>query len=179
LIAATFVKLNFMAIGRNEFLTALRQWASGVTVVTTKDRAGNLHGITVSAFSSVSLAPPPVLLCIDNHAGSHHAFAESRQFVVNILSEAQQHVSQQFAAHLPDKFAHIEFDETAEGIPILSGALANLECRLVSSCEGGDHTIFVGEIENTIVRAGKPLIYFEGQYRKIAEDDEHIKADLR
>jgi flavin reductase (DIM6/NTAB) family NADH-FMN oxidoreductase RutF len=168
-----------MAIGRNEFLTALRQWASGVTVVTTKDAAGTLHGITVSAFSSVSLAPPLVLICIEKHAGSHHAFAESRRFVVNILSEAQQHISQQFAAHLPDKFADIEFEETADGIPILTGALANLECRLVSSHESGDHTIFVGEIESTIVRTGEPLVYFEGQYRKIAEDDEHINADLR
>ena len=156
-----------MGIGREEFRNALRHWASGVTVITTKDLAGNLHGVTVSAFSSVSLAPPLVLICLDKRAGSHHAFVESGQFVVNILGEGQQHISHQFASKLPDKFADVEFSQTVTGLPLLEGALANLECRLVHSYKGGDHTIFIGEIEDTVVREGSPLIYYHGQYRSL------------
>lgn len=157
-----------MAIGTEEFRDALRNWASGVTVVTAKDREGNLHGITVSAFTSVSLEPPLVLICIDKFTGSHHAFAEGPHFVVNILSDWQENLSRQFATPLLDKFDNVEFNENADGVPVLGGALCNLECRLVFSYEGGDHTIFIGEIEKAIVREGKPLLYFQGSYGDIA-----------
>jgi flavin reductase (DIM6/NTAB) family NADH-FMN oxidoreductase RutF len=156
-----------MAICREDFLQALRNWASGVTVVTTKDFQGNLHGITVSAFSSVSLTPPLVLVCIDKQAGSHDAFQESRAFVVNILSEDQEHVSRQFASPLPDKFAGIDFDEGIEGIPVLRGTLANLECHLMLTYEAGDHTIFIGEIQHSRAFKGKPLLYFQSDYGKL------------
>ena len=157
-----------MAIGGEEFREALRNWASGVTVVTAKDRSGNLHGITVSAFTSVSLQPPLVLICIDKFTGSHYAFAESPYFVVNILSDEQEFLSRQFATPLRDKFDNIEFEETSNGVPILPGALCNLECRLVLSYEGGDHTIFIGEIEKAVTREGKPLLYFQGNYGDIS-----------
>ncbi|MDQ4121557.1 MAG: flavin reductase family protein [Acidobacteriota bacterium] len=157
-----------MAICSEEFREALRNWASGVTVVTAKDRAGNLHGITVSAFASVSLQPPLVLICIDKFTGSHYAFAESPHFVVNILSDQQEFLSRQFATPLLDKFDNVEFTRTANGVPVLSGALCNLECRLVLSYEGGDHTIFIGEIEKAVNREGKPLLYFQGNYADLA-----------
>jgi flavin reductase (DIM6/NTAB) family NADH-FMN oxidoreductase RutF len=156
-----------MSITPQEFRAALGRFTTGVTVVTTIDGQGRLHGITVSAFSSVSLQPPLVLVCIEKNTGSHYAFVESRRFVVNILSESQQHISLQFASHIPNKFAGIEFYQGIDGIPVLAGALANLECRLTSSYEAGDHTIFVGEIENSVVRQGKPLVYFQGNYRKL------------
>lgn len=154
-------------INKNEFRHALGRFASGVTVVTTKDAAGNLHGITVSAFCSVSLAPPLILICIDKHTGSHHAFAENEFFTVNILREDQQHYSDQFASHLPDKFDGIEFYENDKSIPVLKNVLANLQCRRVNAHDNGDHTIFVGEIEKTIVTDGKPLVYFHGNYQKL------------
>lgn len=153
-----------MAICRDEFREALRNWASGVSVVTTKDGKGNLHGITVSAFASVSLEPPLVLICIDKFTASHYAFPESRRFVVNILSSEQEHLSRRFATPLLDKFGSLDFSETAEGVPILKDTLASLECRLISSYESGDHTIFIGEIEKAVVREGKPLVYFQGNY---------------
>ncbi|MEP6925752.1 MAG: flavin reductase family protein [Pyrinomonadaceae bacterium] len=156
-----------MTISKNNFREALRHWASGVTVVTTKDRAGCLHGITVSAFSSVSLHPPLILICIEKGAGSHHAFIENDLFIINILSDKQEHVSRRFASHSRDKFVGIETAEGSNGIPRISGALANLECRRMLSYEGGDHTIFVGEIENSIIHPGKPLLYFNGHYGKI------------
>jgi flavin reductase ActVB len=154
-------------INKDEFRAALGRFASGVTVVTTKDAAGKLHGITVSAFCSVSLAPPLILICIDKQTGSHHAFEQNEFFTVNILREDQQHYSDQFASHLPDKFDGIEFYENDNGIPVLKAALANLECRRVNAHDNGDHTIFIGAIEKTIITDGKPLVYFHGNYRKL------------
>lgn len=160
-----------MSISRDEFRGALGRFASGVTVVTTRGADDFLHGITVSAFSSVSLNPPLVLVCIDKRAGSHDAFTETETFVVNILCEDQQHLSDRFASHLPDKFDGIEYTETADGIPVLTGALANLHCRLASAHDAGDHTIFVGEILESTVADGKPLVYFYGNYQKLKTDD--------
>ena len=156
-----------MAITNEEFRRALSRFASGVTVVTLKDKDGNAHGITVSAFSSVSLEPPLVLVCIDNDATSHRAFHEGKRFVVNILSEEQSEHSNQFASQIPDKFINIHHHEGLEGIPVLKNALVNLECRLVQNFVAGDHTIFIGEIEQAHVGDGKPLVYYHGDYRKI------------
>ncbi len=159
-----------MPISSNEFRAALSKFASGVTVVTTKDAEGNLHGITVSAFCSLSLDPPLVLVCIEKTAGSHHAFTESGHFVVNILSEEQIGHSNQFASPIPDKFEGIEFVEGIKDVPVLKNALANLECSLVNSHENGDHTIFVGQIEKiTLNDNDKPLLYFHGNYRMLKD----------
>lgn len=156
-----------MAITNQEFRTALARFASGVTVVTLKDGNGNMHGITVSAFCSVSLNPPLILVCIDNEAGSHYAFREGKRFVVNILREEQIEYSNQFASQIPDKFINIHHHEGLEGIPVLKDSLVNLECRLVQSHEAGDHTIFIGEVEQTHVKEGNPLVYYLGDYRKV------------
>lgn len=156
-----------MAISKDEFRAALGRFASGVTVVTTKDSSGRLHGITVSAFCSVSLEPPLVLVCIENKTGSHYAFEESNSFVVNILREDQQHISDQFASYLSDKFAGIKYYSGIDELPVLEDVLANLECRLVNSHDNGDHTIYVGEIEKVNIRDGKPLVYWHGNYRKL------------
>jgi len=154
-------------ITKDEFRQALARFPSGVTVVTTKDKDGRLHGITVSAFSSVSLEPPMVLVCIDKSTGSHPAFEFGGTFVVNVLNENQEHLSNHFASRIADKFDGIEFSRTIGGIPILDDALVNLECRLISAYEGGDHSIFVGEIQSAQVRDGNPLLYFQGNYRTL------------
>ncbi|HLM01218.1 MAG TPA: flavin reductase family protein [Pyrinomonadaceae bacterium] len=156
-----------LKISKDEFRAALGRFASGVTVVTTKDVENRLHGITVSAFCSVSLEPPLILVCIDKDAGSHHAFKESGAFVVNILREDQQYLSDRFASQLPDKFDGVSCRAGIRHLPVLEDALVNLECRLVNAYEGGDHTIYIGEIVVSTVNDGKPLIYFQGEYRKI------------
>lgn len=157
-----------MAITQEEFKGALRLFASGVTVVTTKDAVENLHGLTVSAFCSLSLEPPLILICIDKQTGSHHAFEESGRFIVNILRDNQGHISDQFASPMIDKFAGVEyFTNGSNNLPILKNALVNLECRLERSCDGGDHTIFIGEIVWSHVSEGKPLVYCDGNYRKL------------
>ncbi len=156
-----------MGITNEEFRRALSRFASGVTVVTLKDKTGMPHGITVSAFSSVSLEPPLILVCIDNDAGTHRIFHESKRFVVNILSEDQSEHSNQFASSIPDKFLNIHHHEGLEGIPVLKNALVNLECRLVQDFVAGDHTVFIGEIERAHTSDGNPLVYYQGNYRKI------------
>jgi flavin reductase ActVB len=158
-----------MPVTQDEFRAALSRFASGVTVVTTKDARGILHGITVSAFCSVSLEPPLVLICIEKITGSHYAFEESNTFVVNILREGQHNLSEHFASQFPDKFDEIEYSLNAEGVPVLEGALVNLECRLQFAHPGGDHSIFVGEVEKVTVRDGLPLVHFQSEYRELGD----------
>jgi len=156
-----------MSITDAEFKAALSLFASGVTVVTTRDRDEKLHGLTVSAFCSLSLDPPLILICIDKSTGSHYAFEEGEGFVVNILKEDQEHISNRFASQVADKFRDIEYFTNGRDMPILKGALVNLECRLKSALDGGDHTIFIGEIEKLHIFEGKPLVYCDGSYRKL------------
>jgi 4-nitrophenol 2-monooxygenase / 4-nitrocatechol 4-monooxygenase, reductase component len=158
-----------MAISKDEFRAALGRFASGVTIVTTRDKSGRLHGITVSAFCSVSLEPPLVLVCIDKNTGSHHALTETNAFVVNVLRDEQQYISDRFASFLPDKFEIIKYRLGIDDLPVLEDVLANLECRLVYSHAGGDHTVFVGEIEKATFGEGKPLVHWQGNYRKIED----------
>lgn len=158
-----------MPITREEFRHALGKFTSGVTVVTTCAADGHPHGLTVSAFCSVSLEPPLILVCIEKTTGSYHAFEESKAFVVNILSESQSRLSNHFASYIEDKFAGIEYETGIENIPVLKDCLVNLECRLANSYDGGDHTIFVGEIEKARIADGNPLAYFHGNYRRIIE----------
>lgn len=141
--------------------------ASGVTVVTTRDAAGNPHGLTVSALCSLSADPPLLLACIYKKTGSHYAFFERQAFVVNVLEESQREISQQFASPADDKFNGIETEESIDGLPKLTGCLATLECRIIETHDGGDHTILVGSIERTNVAEGMPLLYFRGGYRNM------------
>lgn len=157
-----------MTISKEEFRAALGRFASGVTVVTTKDADGTLHGLTVSAFCSVSLEPPLILVCIEKATGSHHAFQQSGVFVVNILRQNQQNLSDHFASHLDDKFTKIPYRLGIENVPVLEDVLVNLECRLRHSYDGGDHTIFVGEVERATVNDGHPLLYWHGNYRELS-----------
>ena len=158
-----------MPVSSVDFRSALSRFASGVSVVTTKDAADKHFGITVSAFCSVSLEPPLVLICIEKSAGSHHAFAESGRFTVNILSESQANISEHFASLIDDKFSMIDHAVDEHGIPLLQNSLATLQCVLFKTLDGGDHSIFLGLVEHVIVRDADPLIYFKSTYRTIGE----------
>lgn len=156
-------------INRDEFRHALGHFASGVTIITTKDASGHKHGITVSAFASVSLEPPLILICIDKYTGSHHAFEENEFFCVNILREDQQQYSDYFASHRDDKFDRFAWRENENGVPVLIDVLVNLECRRVNAHDNGDHTIFVGAVERSTVGEGSPLVYWHGNYRNLVK----------
>lgn len=153
-----------MGVSNEEFRRTLGHFPSGVTVVTAKGADKQPRGLTVSAFSSLSLDPPLILICIDLRASIHDELKEGSQFAVNILSEGQEAVSRRFASKDPDRFNGVGYTEGANGAPLLDGALAHIECRVVNAYPGGDHTIFAGEVEATAVRENKPLIYFRGGY---------------
>ena len=159
-----------MPISETEFRNALSRFASGVSVVTTSDSNGRFYGITVSAFCSVSLNPPLVLICIEKSTASHYAFRESRAFIVNVLEHAQMDLSERFAAPAPDKFENVPYEPGISGIPCLNGALANIECLVSEIYEGGDHSVIIGSVESARVSGGEPLLYFRGRYGSLAED---------
>jgi len=157
-----------MAVGKEEFRRALGYFASGVTVVTNKNQDNKPQGITVSAFNSVSLEPPLILVCIDKRASIHNHLTEGSYFGVNILGDDQELISRRFASKDEDRFEGMGFTYGVTGSPLLTGSLATIECRVVYAYPGGDHTIFVGEVEATGVREGKPLTYFRSGYSQLA-----------
>ena len=156
-----------MPIERELFYGLMASFASGVTVVTSRDADGTPRGFTASSFSSLSLEPRLCLVSVDNRSESLAAIRDSGAFVVNILSDAQEQVSRTFASRAPDKFAEVSYtDGAATGAPILDGVLAYIECRVHEMLPGGDHTILVGDIQGGEAREGAPLLYYRGQYRQ-------------
>lgn len=157
-----------MPVEPAEFRRALGHFASAVTVVTVKLAEGELAGITVTAFSSLSLEPPLVLICIDKRARIHDHFGRDGFFAVNILAADQETVSRRFASREPDPFHETGYTAAASGVPLLHDAVAAIECKIVDLLPGGDHTIVVGQVEATQVQESKPLLYFRGGYAELA-----------
>jgi flavin reductase (DIM6/NTAB) family NADH-FMN oxidoreductase RutF len=156
-----------MPVTPDDFRAALSRFPSGITVVTSRGATGDPHGITVSAFSSVSLNPPLILVCIEKTTGSHVAISETGLFVVNILAAGQDEISERFSLPVLDKFESVNHHPGVGNIPVLDDALVNLECRMVNCFDGGDHSIFVGTVETVSIRDGDPLVYFHGNYRDL------------
>jgi flavin reductase (DIM6/NTAB) family NADH-FMN oxidoreductase RutF len=145
---------------------ALGQFATGVTVVTTRDAAGRPVGVTANSFTSLSLEPPLVLWCLARDSSSLAAFRDCTYFGVNVLSASQHHLSRLFATHGAEKFGgSVAVQDGPSGMPLLEGALAHLVCRHVRQLEGGDHEILVGEIESYAAFDGEPLVFHSGSYR--------------
>ena len=157
-----------MLIDRNEFRRVLGHFAAGVTVVTTVGTDGTPYGLTATAFTSVSLEPPLVLVCVDKRADSHPHFHASGVFVVNFLAAAHEHHSRRFSVSGGDKFAGAAVRTGSLGVPVLPDALGYLECRTVTVVDAGDHTVFIGQVEAAGARDGEPLVYFRGGYRQLA-----------
>jgi len=157
-----------MPVDDASFRLALSQFATGVTVVLTRDAAGAAVGLTVNAFSSVSLDPPLVLICIDARSDAHDPIAQSAIFGVSVLNETQADVSRRFAWRGPEKFEGFVLEHGETGALLVPGAVAHLECRVVGAHPGGDHTIYVGEVRAIRVAAGLPLVYHRGAYRGLA-----------
>ena len=151
------------------FRAVLGRFASGVTIVTARDRDGTDHGMTVSAFCALSLNPPLVLLCIDHAASMHGLLLSHPTIGINILSSEQELYSRRFAADETDRFDGIAFQRGENGVVLLDAALAHMECRMLEHHEGGDHTIFIAEIERASPHAGdgRPLLYYRGGYAQL------------
>ena len=156
-----------MPIDKDAFRRVLSNFAAGVTVVTTLDRDRQPHGLTATAFTSVSLDPPLVLVCIDKKAETYPHFGPAGVFAVNFLGADQRDVSQHFAKHGGDKFSGLAWRRGVLGAPILDGSVGHVECRIANGFDGGDHTIYVGEIEAADATDGAPLLYFRHAYHRV------------
>jgi flavin reductase (DIM6/NTAB) family NADH-FMN oxidoreductase RutF len=146
------------------FREALGRFASGVTIVTTRDADGRDHGMTVSAFSSLSLDPPLVLACIGHDATIAGAVSAAEFLGVSVLAEGQEPLSRRFADPGADRFDGVPVSRGRSGVALLDGALVHLECRIVARHEAGDHTIVVGEVSSATGREGRPLVHHRGRY---------------
>jgi flavin reductase (DIM6/NTAB) family NADH-FMN oxidoreductase RutF len=155
-----------MSLDPDAFRAVLGRFATGVTVVTALDEKGHDHGMTVSAFSSVSLAPPLVMVCIGHDASLRPVIDHARHFGVSILAANQEALSRRFATH-GNRFEGIGFERGECGVALLEGALAILECRDVARHPAGDHTIVVGEVETAHNRDDRPLLYYRGGYAQL------------
>ncbi len=152
-------------IERHLFLRVMGSFATGVTIVTVKGKDGENRGFTASAVSSLSLEPRMLLVCVSEHSTSLDIIKEAGVFTVNILASTQQEIAQQFATRAGDRFAGLRWRTGGEtGAPIIDGALAYAECKLVDTCKGGDHVILMGEIIAADAHEAEPLLYFRGRY---------------
>ena len=162
-----------MAITEEEFKRCMAAWPSGVTVVT-GCVGDKIHGMTVSDFSGASLAPPLAVVLCKRESLTTGMIAEGGCFGVSILAAGQEEVSNRFASKKLEhvRFEGVEYDVAKTGAPLLSGALANLDCRLTATHEAGDHVIFVGLIESVRIRPGTPLVYWNAGYHELAGEGE-------
>ncbi|HVX41943.1 MAG TPA: flavin reductase family protein [Gemmatimonadaceae bacterium] len=154
-------------IDSDTFRSVLGRFATGVTIVTARDAAGEDHGMTVSAFSSVSLEPPLVLVCVDHAASMHDLLLEHTSIGISILSSNQEAYSRRFANDDGERFDGIAFTRGDCGVVLLDDALAHLECRIVAHHEAGDHTVFLAGVERAEPRDGRPLLYYRGGYAQL------------
>jgi flavin reductase (DIM6/NTAB) family NADH-FMN oxidoreductase RutF len=154
-----------VAIDAEGFKQVLSHWITGVTIVTACD-GDRIHGMTVSAFTEVSLDPPLVLVCADKGSNTHPLIAAGKVFAVNVLASDQVDLSNRFASK---KFEDSRFDEVAyatgeTGAPLLDGVVENLDCRLVAAHDHGDHVVYVGEVVDARYHEREPLLYHAGSY---------------
>jgi flavin reductase (DIM6/NTAB) family NADH-FMN oxidoreductase RutF len=151
------------------FRDALAGWASGVTIVTSR-RGDRIHGMTVSAFSSVSLDPPLILVCAEKSSITNSLIEQSRVFCVNVLAADQDALSNKFASKRDEhrRFEGLECQNGATDCPRIPGAAVQLDCRVVESVDAGDHYVYIGSVEHVVITDAEPLVYHRGAYRGLA-----------
>ena len=157
------------------FRSVIGRFASGITVVTAVDEAGALHGMTATAFASVSLVPPLVLVCVDSAATMHGVLAQATHFAISFLASEQEELSRRFGSGeaqrggIPeaDRFEGVGYTRAVSGSPLLNDALAHIECRIHDRHPAGDHLIVIGEVEAAIAHDARPLLYYRGGYTQL------------
>jgi flavin reductase (DIM6/NTAB) family NADH-FMN oxidoreductase RutF len=158
-----------VTVDRDTFKRTLGSWASGVTIVTSQ-HGGERMGMTVSAFSSVSLDPPLVLICADKGSNTNVLIHASRTFTVNVLGREQSALSSLFADKKREaiRFDGLDCKTGATGCPRIPGALASLDCTVRDVVDAGDHIVYVGSVEAAAIDAEQePLVYWRGIYQKL------------
>jgi flavin reductase (DIM6/NTAB) family NADH-FMN oxidoreductase RutF len=155
------------SVDKREFCRTCAQFATGVAVAAVVDAAGEARGLTVNSFTSVSLAPPLVLICIAHTAGALPSFRSRTHFGLSLLTEEQRGLSDRFAERGRDRFQDTPWCPGVTGAPLLPDALAWVECRVERVETAGDHDILIAEVVRTVVRGGHPLIYYGSAYRHL------------
>lgn len=158
-----------MTVSADDFKSALQLWASGVTVVTTQSEKFGVQGMTVSAFSSVSVNPPQILVCINDTADTGEGISDSECFAVNVLTTEQQNASNQFAggSSQAQRFVDNAWSVAVTGAPLLNNSLMSLDCTVVEKVRAGTHWIIIGEVQASVCGTGEPLLYYRGAYRQL------------
>jgi flavin reductase (DIM6/NTAB) family NADH-FMN oxidoreductase RutF len=149
------------------FRKTCARFATGIAVATVTGLDGRPYGITVNSFTSVSAAPPLVLVCIDYRSSVLAHFRGSAWYGINVLSDEQRALSERFAARVPDRFERLAWHAGICGVPLFDESLATMECSVVQTVEAGDHAIFIAEVIRASAREGNPLLYFGSEYRNI------------
>ena len=157
-------------IDPDRFRAACSKYATGITIVTALDSDGVPHGMTANSFTSVSLFPPLVLVCIDHTAGVLGHLRASLKMGLNVLNDSQRHLSAHFARPGEDRFGAVEWLSGRSGVPLLPDVLATFECAIIQTVDAGDHAIVVGEVYYADFHDGRPLLYFDRGYRAIDGD---------
>ncbi|MCS6953268.1 MAG: flavin reductase family protein [Bryobacterales bacterium] len=159
--------MPFSAVNRDSFRRACAKFPTGVAIATVNGADGAPHGLTVNSFTSVSLSPPLVLICVDHAAAVLRHFRAAQCFGINVLRESQRELSVHFARKGHDRFDGMEWTPGATGAPLLAGVLASLECVVEKTVEAGDHTIFIGKVVAAAAHPGRPLVYYESGYHTL------------
>ncbi len=159
------------------FRRALGCFVTGVTVVTARDADGVAHGFTANSFTSVSLDPPLVLVCVGYEVESLDVYRRCAHFAINVLGDSQRAISDRFATEHPDRFAGVRWREGSHGLPILENCVASLVCVSWRRFEAGDHTILVGRVLECEDSTDRPLAYWRGSYRSLPLDRDGIALE--
>ena len=152
---------------QNSFRQACSRFATGITISTVIGPDGAPHGLTANSFTSVSLDPPLVLICIDQRANIVDPFRVSKYFGINVLGSDQPELSNRFAGRGQDRFGGVSWRPGQYDVPLLDGSIAQFECAVKSVIEAGDHLIFIGEVVAAEFFDGEPLLYFRSRYVKL------------
>jgi flavin reductase (DIM6/NTAB) family NADH-FMN oxidoreductase RutF len=153
-----------MPVDERSFRLACGHFATGVSIVTMRDTDGQRHGLTANSFTSVSLDPPLILVCVDKRIATYPVMERAGGWLVNILTDEQEELSRRFATPDVDKFAGLHTEEGPHGAPRIPNSLAYIAARAHTRHDGGDHGIFIGEVTDVEYTAGDPLIFYKGMY---------------
>ncbi len=158
-----------MPVDTESFKQVLASWASGVSIVTSR-HADHVHGMTVSAFCSVSLSPPLVMVCLDKASNTLELVEAAKVFSVNVLAQGQEELSHRFASkeHEDVRFKGLDCKQGANGCPHIPGAVSTMDCRVVDTLDAGDHVIYIGEVDAVQFTDRPPLLYLRAAYRTLA-----------
>jgi flavin reductase (DIM6/NTAB) family NADH-FMN oxidoreductase RutF len=166
---------EFVHCEKEVFRDVIGHFASGVTIITTRHADAD-YGVTVNAVSSLSLEPPMLLVCLNRASRTQQAIEKSRSFAVNILNESQGELAVRFATSRPDKFSGVDLRYGELGNPLVDGALAHLECRVIDEASGGTHAVFLAGVQRAERFEGAPLAYFRGRFGRL-ELDQRVPVD--